>query len=459
MRNTLPTIRIREWSSHAPSSSDTGRVLRGLTLTDADKALLNELQGRSSINFVELKDGLSFSVGPHIGTITLGGVRVVIMPKIRIENLMRMVAFAFDLSDLTITETRTDFSSAEQGLIDLLGLSLLRSVERLVRGGLLPDYRAKSEDLATPRGRLDLGYIATHPRSSTLRCTFDEFTIDHDINQILAAGVRLAAGIMDSADLRLELARSADRFFGDLTRIELNAELIRSYLENLNRRSSHYRTALTLVALIQQGARLGEHTETGEMPLSSFVLNMNLVFERFLERYLKQNAPEDILIAEQDTRSDVFNYLENPGGWKQPMIRPDFVFRRRNKIVAVADAKYKNRLENPPSSAELYQLTTYGLSYPFAGRREVLMFHPLGTGQADRECLLQFNPSHSVEIVQLRLIGVPIDGILDGTIERWWPLSTHLRQQTFVHDSNSELLAPIERSAKGPLRSGADWRL
>lgn len=417
-----PTIRIREWSKVAPASSGDGAVLRGLRLTDEDRGLLAELEGRSSLRFTELRDGLAISVGPHIGTVSLTGLRIVIMPKIRIDNLMRLVAYAFELSDLTVTETRTRYTSSDEGLIDLLGLSLLRAVERVARGGLLPDYRSKIEDLATPRGRLDMRHIATHPRRATLRCIYDDLTVDHRINQVLAAGLRLASRVMQSADLRLDLARAADRFFGDLTRTELDSDMLREVLEGLDRRSSHYRTALTLIALIHQGARLGEHQRAGEMPLSSFTLNMNMVFERFLGRYFRETAPADVRISAQDVRLDVFSYLENAGGWNQPTIRPDFVFRRRRKVVAVADAKYKNRHEHPPSSAELYQLTAYGLSYNMADPREVLLLHPLASGEADRATSLLFAPSAAKQQVRIRLVGVPVDGLLDGSVARWWPL-------------------------------------
>ncbi len=419
---TRPTIRIREWSKLSPEATGDGALLRGLRLTADDRELLAELKGRSSLRFTELREGLSISVGPHIGTVSLTGLRIVIMPKIRLDNLMRLVAYAFDLSDLTVTETRTQYATADEGLIDLLGVSLLRAVERVARGGLLPNYQSKSEDLATPRGRLDMRHIATHPRRATLRCSYDDLTVDHRINRVLAAGLRLASYVMQSDDLRLDLARAADRFFGDLTRIQLDTDRLRAVLEDLDRRSSHYRTALTLIALIHQGARLGEHQKAGEMPLSSFTLNMNMVFERFLGRYFRETAPADVRISAQDVRSDVFSYLENAGDWKQPTIRPDFVFRRRGKVVAVADAKYKNRHEHPPFSAELYQLTAYGLSYSMAEPREVLLLHPLATGEPHRATSLLFAPSAAKQQVRIRLVGVPVDGLLDGTVRDWWPL-------------------------------------
>lgn len=417
-----PVLQVREWSTTTPDDPGGGALLCNVRLSAADRELIAELEGRASLRFIELRSGLSVSVGPHVGTVNLSSMRLVIMPKLRLDNLMRMVAYAFDLSDLIVTRTPATYAAAEHGLIDLLGVSLLRAVERIVRGGLLPTYQARNEDLATPRGRLDLRHIATHPRRATLRCTYDDLTIDHELNQVLAAGLRLAASVMESSDLRLDLARAADRFFGDLERRPLSADWLEAMLSGLDRRSSHYRTALTLIALLHHGARLGGHVEAGAMPLSSFTLNMNMVFERFLGRYLSEHCPDDVRVAIQDVHSDVFSYLENAGGWHQPTIRPDFVFRRRNQVVAVADAKYKNRHENPPSSAELYQLTTYGLAYAMPEPREVLLLHPLVRGEFERSTILLFAPPANEQHVRIRLVGVPMDDLLDGTLKRWWPL-------------------------------------
>jgi 5-methylcytosine-specific restriction enzyme subunit McrC len=415
-------LQVREWSTTTPETPGGGALLRDVRLSASDRALIAELDGRASLRFTELRSGLSVSVGPHIGTVNLSSMRLAILPKLRLDNLMRMVAYAFDLSDLLITETRTSYEPADHGLIDLLGLSLLRAVERIVRGGLLPTYQSRTEDLFTPRGRLDLRHIATYPRRAALRCTYDDLTVDHELNQALAAGLRLAASVMESRDLRLDLARAADRLFGDLERRPLGGAWLEVMISGLDRRSSHYRTALTLVALIYHGARLGQHIEAGSMPLSSFMLNMNMLFERFLGRYLSEHGPDDVRIGTQEVRSDVFTYLENGGGWNQPTIRPDFVFRRRKQVVAVADAKYKNRHENPPSSAELYQLTTYGLAYAMPEPREVLLLHPLARGEFDRATTLLFAPSAAGQQVRISLVGVPVDDLLDGTVKRWWPL-------------------------------------
>lgn len=416
-----PTLRIREWQKITPASPGGGPLLQGAYLTDSDRELLAELEQRSSLKVTELRSGLAVSVGPHIGTISLSQLRIVIMPKLRIDSLMRMIAFAFELSDIWVTEPWSEYSSGEEGMIDLLGVSLLRSVERLARGGLLPDYQTRCDDLTRPRGRLDMHHIASHPRRTTLRCTYDEHTVDHSINQIVAAGLRLASKVMQTVDLRLDLARAADRFFGDLSRISLEADLLRGHVERLDRRSSHYRTALTLITLIYQGAYLRDHEEAGKMPLVSFTLNMNRVFEKFLERYFRKTAPETVRVSGQDTRTDVFTYLENGGGWKQPTIRPDIVIRSRTGVIAVADAKYKNRHEHPPASSELQQLSIYGLAYQMPEPREVLILHPLSSGEIDRVTTVLFAPPAAKQQVRIRMVGVPIGALLDGTTGNWWP--------------------------------------
>lgn len=419
MNSTIPTILIREWHSITPSDDEHGDVLRGLPLTDDDRELLAEL--KDGIEVSEVRNGIAITTKSYIGTVTLSSVCIVVMPKMPIENLMRMVAYAFDLSDIRVAESPTRFEHGTTGIVDLLGFMLLQAVSHLVRGGLLPNYEERNEDLPTLRGRLDMRHIATHPRRATLRCTYEDLTLDHPLNQTLAAGLRFAARVMDDGELSLDLARAADRFFGDLTHIELDGETLRECIESLNRRSSHYQTALTLVQLIHQGARLHSHERTsGELPLSSFLLDMNLVFERFLERHLREHTPPSIQVTGQDTSADVFHYL--PGTrWNKPTIRPDLVFRSRGKVLAVADAKYKNLSERSPDISDLYQLTIYGLAYTTPEPCDALLLYPLTTDDMEHTATLIFQAPSTRQEVTVRIVGVPVNHILDGTEAKWWP--------------------------------------
>jgi hypothetical protein len=54
--------------------------------------------------------------------------------------------------------------------------------------------------------------------------------------------------------------------------------------------------------------------------------------------------------------------------------------------------------------------------------REVLLLHPLARGEFERATTLLFAPAAAGQQVRIRLVGVPVDDILDGTVTRWWPL-------------------------------------
>lgn len=423
MRTPTKTLHLHEWETVKPAPAGPGAILQGLRLTDRDRQFLAELAENTSLKVTELREGLSVSVGPHIGTITLSDLRIVILPKISIANLMKLVAYAFELSDISVTAPKTRLLTADDGLTDLLGVALLRAVERLARGGLLPEYEPKHKDLATPRGRIDMRAVACRPPSATLPCRYEDFTVDHPLNQCIAAGLRLAARLMSDPDLRLDLARAADRFFGHLRRIPLDGQLLREQAGGLDRRSSHYRDAIYLVTLIYQGSRISDHTRPGDAQLSGFLLDMNLVFERFLERHLRETAPPGFKVITQDVRHGVFAFIENDADWQHPYIKPDLVFRYRGTVVALADAKYKNRLTHRPSTGELYQLTTYGLSYDMPEPREVLMLHPLGDDEQDRSSTVLFAPPSAQQSVRIRLVGVPIDEILSSGADEWWPIT------------------------------------
>lgn len=57
--------------------------------------------------------------------------------------------------------------------------------------------------------------------------------------------------------------------------------------------------------------------------------------------------------------------------------------------------------------------------------REVVLLHPLASGEPEQATTLLFAPPAANQQVRIRLVGVPVDGILDGTVGRWWPLSPH----------------------------------
>jgi 5-methylcytosine-specific restriction enzyme subunit McrC len=90
---------------------------------------------------------------------------------------------------------------------------------------------------------------------------------------------------------------------------------------------------------------------------------MNVLFQQALGRFLRESLDE-VRVEEQHSLRDLFSYQPsfNPLGRPAPKLRPDYVFRRGDRIVGIADAKYRDLWQRVLGRDMLYQLSVYALS-------------------------------------------------------------------------------------------------
>jgi 5-methylcytosine-specific restriction enzyme subunit McrC len=414
------SVFLREWSEATP---DACKVLRKRALSETERRFADRLRQTTSVRVDELRDGLRIATEQHVGTVQLGTLRVAIAPKIKTHHLMAMVAYAFDLGEAHLFNPPVSVGTGDDGLVDLLCIALAREASRIAQRGLARGYVPRSEDIGTVRGRIDLRHWVRHPWRKTLRCTYDDLTSDFEANRVLTAGLRLASTVAGNMQLSADLARLA-RMIGEGldTAAPATAQRVATALASLDRRTSHYRVALELVHIMVTGAMMDDHMRTGGVTVSSFLLDMNVLFERFVGKVLVASAPRGFGVRSQVSLRGAYQYLSNRAGWPDPLVRPDFMVMRAGVPIALADAKYKDRKRFPPSTADLYQLTAYGLAFELPEPRTVVILHPLGEGDHDLGTELLFAPVGGIGHVSIRLVGVPIDELAAaGEDARFWP--------------------------------------
>jgi 5-methylcytosine-specific restriction enzyme subunit McrC len=437
----MQTVVMREWSK---IDANTEPALRGRRLSVREAKMLAQLSARTSLRVEELRQGLSVRVGSHVGVVPLDGLQILILPKLAVGSLMRVIAYSVGLGAL-VQDTKTDAAlSPEQtpGADFLMGLAALylHEVERVFRKGLVPSYVEESDTLVSIRGRVDLRRWQSQTPVARLRgvqCSFQSLSKDNAVNQALVAGLRWLAQKLGHNPLATKMRRVANALLDSPPRA-LTKQLLAQALADLSRLSAHYRPALQLLAILfQNDAALSPSLAAGDVAVGAFLLDMNLIFERFLARCLAEHAPPGLSIQSQQSLRDVFTYLHNPAGWQQPKIRPDFIITRDAQPhptpIAIADAKYRDRTEHPPSTQELYQLTTYGLSLDLPPPRTVLLLHPLGDSDPNtppniahpKPSTIHFNPPQQPQsAVEIRLVGVPLSALANGELPHWWPLDS-----------------------------------
>ncbi len=283
-----------------------------------------------------------------IGTVVLPSLRLLIRPKVGIENLFYLLGFGAGLTRWS--EGQFPYQQ-DPDLFKAVAWVFEAQVRRALAQGLVRGYQPRSETLPTLRGRIDATaqLRMRQGRPYPLECSFEEYTEDTELNRIVKAAHRR---LLQIPGLELGLARRLRhryRAFDAVASVEYGPGSVPDLaFTRLNR---HWEVAGSLARMIlrQQSLRDREGNVIG----TTFSVDMNALFERFVEAIVREEARHaGLQLVAQAPR-----HLAS----KVP-IRPDLVLRGGGKDLAVADVKYKELKPGKLPHADLYQMLAYCVS-------------------------------------------------------------------------------------------------
>ena len=288
----------------------------------------------------------------RIGIVTTGDLAVVVRPKVPIDSVMFVLAYA-----LGIWEWRRDDATlgVESDVLEAIVPAFVHHTERAIRRGLRQDYRVEEEALHAVRGRIAFAeQLRRRPGTPLpIEVAYDDFTEDIEENRLLHTAIHLLSRVsIRSERWRRELRGLRPAFA---------AVSIGSYRRGAvpevryHRLNEHYRPAVELARLVIESSSF--ELRHGEVTASSFLLDMNRVFEEFLRTAL-QNALG--LSDEQWPSRDARRRLSLDRGERISLI-PDLMWRSpgAGKPVFVGDAKYKRIEPDGFRHADVYQMLAY----------------------------------------------------------------------------------------------------
>lgn len=323
----------------------------------------------------------------HVGSIVLDDVRVLISPKIKPENLFLLLEAGIPAHQWR-NET-FDYQVDRNLLSSVIGF-FARTVETTLARGVMRAYRSVDDRLVALRGRIDLRSQIREPAiASPIACTFDEYTADNTENRYLRAALRRARRV---GAVPIDARRLLDRSLARLEEVADEAvhpdDFDRIVFTRLNQ---HYEPALRLARLVLRNLTLLDHH--GGTGASSFLVDMNLLFQRFVTQRLRRSLQGRLLVVDEPTR-----YL---GRRRQVAMQPDLEFHepRLDRIAYVGDVKYKLTSDGKARAGDYYQMLAYCTALDL---REGVLIYCLADGAP---------PEHAVEVVHTNttLYTVPID--------------------------------------------------
>jgi 5-methylcytosine-specific restriction enzyme subunit McrC len=394
---------LLEWES------DTAHKAR---LNPVDRVLIEDFGQGSKLVVDELASGVRVSARQWVGVVRLSELEVTISPRFVAtpEELVELVEFATGIDALTRNRGQRSLAPSGNSLFDLIATLFLEAVERILRGGLRLDYVEKVEDLGVLRGRLELSDQLTRNfgRVDRLICRFDDQETDVIENQVLRAALQECARHVTNP----RIARHARALFTVLAEVceppETDLKVARASIE-YNRLNQHYRPAHELAWLIFEGLGVSDLLMAGRTSSFAFLLDMNVLFERFIWRLVESWVRGTHLrLHYQLPNSSVIRY--SSGGYYAG-IRPDLLLSSEARIGRVAiDAKYKGYSSDRISVADLSQAFLYAYAYSIAAPLALIAYP--GTSEVPVVTRLEIRKADGLAAAQIVAVGINIKAAL-----------------------------------------------
>jgi len=406
----VPVHHIAEWKT---------RFVEGASLSETDRRLAEELAAGEAGRLIveELRSGVRVSATSWVGVARFEQFEVRVIPKLAGGDLglVEMIEFASGLDALRRNSGARTLATEGANLFDLVALLLAEECERLARGGLLADYVETEDELPAVRGRLlgDRQVLKRFGRVDRVVCRYDELEQDVVENQILAAALELCARRVKDEAVRLRVGRLHTLFAGVCSPEKLNPEAARRQL-TYNRLNAHYSDPHALAWLVLDGLRALKDIYTpGRARSFAFLLDMNLIFERFVYRLFEKlfGGAAYAVEYQRADRSIVWDADRN-----RPYSRviPDLLVRSKQppfRRLAV-DAKYKLYDERKVAPGDVYQSFLYAYAYgQEKGESEStptsLIVYPSSSG-SPRAVRLRVRNSSKIAGAEIYALGLPV---------------------------------------------------
>jgi 5-methylcytosine-specific restriction enzyme subunit McrC len=230
-------------------------------------------------------------------------------------------------------------------------VAYLAATERTLQRGPHSAYYVVEADLNELRGRIDanrqrLRYGLPLP----VAVTYDDFGVDTDENRLLAGA---AVQLQRLPGLPGSIRRRLRRVLAALDGVE-PARRDSARATHLTRLNEHYRPALAVARAVLAGVSF--ETRAGPRSVTGLIVDMNQLFEKFLEVALQEALAG---VPGGQLSPQCSDYLDDD---KRAQIKPDLTWVVNGAPRAVIDAKYKSIEDGRPAEADIYQVVSYAIA-------------------------------------------------------------------------------------------------
>jgi 5-methylcytosine-specific restriction endonuclease McrBC regulatory subunit McrC len=303
-----------------------------------------------------------------VGCVQLGRIRINILPKLDtlepgrdksfLLNLLRSAGYLSYLHQGS-AEVRAETLDPLEALIS----EVAKEMSNALREGHPRRYEEVREDSPVLRGRIDFTQLSTRlPGSAIIPIRYSPLGVDNQLAQVVKGIARFLHRITRSAVNRQRLGM----VLSSLSSVEnkvVNVAQVDAIV--LSRYEMHWSKTLAVGRLLLSG-QSPDPTFGGDNQAFSLLFPMQHLYERALRRILAI-AIEGSSMSVKSRSESLFLFVDTEDQSGVVRLRPDYVFNRGGRPVAIGDAKWKRANESGISHGikreDFYQIYAYLTRY------------------------------------------------------------------------------------------------
>ena len=274
---------------------------------------------------------------------------------IPIKNIYHMLCYAFSvLNENEYNKVGTeDFENTLELFAEILNIGIKKQIKQ----GLVKDYIEENEVTSLIRGKINISNSIKDQSflKRQLYCTYDEFSINCYLNQIIKSTLNLILKNDLSKERKSKLKKILP-YFREVDTLDVNKI---NWKIRYDRNNQNYRMIIGICYLTIKG--LLQTEDRGNAKLMEFLddQRMSRLYEKFILEYYKLEYPEIKVHSPQ-----IKWQLDNDNSWLLPVMQTDIVLSYGDKTLII-DAKYYGNIfrkhydVNTLHSGNLYQIFTY----------------------------------------------------------------------------------------------------
>ena len=245
---------------------------------------------------------------------------------------------------------------------DLCAAILIRGITYQLKRGLGREYISETDTISAIRGKIEITESIKNQSMirSQMVCTYDEFSVDSPLNQIIKSTVMLLLKADISKSRKKEL-RKLMVYFDDVSVVDVRSI---NWAINYNRNNQTYRLLITVCYLVVKG--LLQSKSDGSVKMMDFLDEQRMchLYEKFILGYYKKHYSPRITAS----ASQIEWALDDGISAMLPTMQSDIMLTYKkgdvNKTLII-DAKYYAHTTQVQydvhtlHSNNLYQVFTY----------------------------------------------------------------------------------------------------